>query len=214
MAIEQSPLTLTSDNVTTDISNNVSANKSSAGILLHELQLGECLNDSVVQARRADFSLMLAMLAEDVREQSQFVLPRPAKPEATLHSNKALRKELNLPNQAPLCLESLSDINQFNQVKSIVDNDLAHIHLVNALVPKALSFRDDKNHLPTNVLQNTSLCCQLKYKNAVMAEKEQTATEETFDKLLNDPFNKPLSLNAKKWLQGVQQSLVKAPLIN
>ncbi len=214
MAIEQSPLTLTSDNVTTDISNNVSANKSSAGILLHELQLGECLNDSVVQARRADFSLMLAMLAEDVREQSQFVLPRPAKPEATPQSNKALRKELNLPNQAPLCLESLSDINQFNQVKSIVDNDLAHIHLVNALVPKALSFRDDKNHLPTNVLQNTSLCCQLKYKNAVMAEKEQSATEETFDKLLNDPINKPLSFNAKKWLQGVQQSLVKAPLIN
>ncbi|MEW6995610.1 VC2046/SO_2500 family protein [Colwelliaceae bacterium MEBiC 14330] len=214
MAIEQSPLTLNSENVTTDISNNVSANESSAGILLHELQLGECLNDSVVQARRADFSLMLAMLAEDVREQSQFVLPRPAKPEATLQSNKALRKELNLPNQAPLCLESLSDINQFNQVKSIVDNDLAHIHLVNALVPKALSFRDDKNHLPTNVLQNTSLCCQLKYKNAVMAEKQQSVTEETFDKLLNDPINKPLIFNAKKWLQGVQQSLVQAPLIN
>jgi len=45
-------------------------------ILLHELQLGEQLNESVHQARRADFSLMLAMLCDDVREQSQFILPK------------------------------------------------------------------------------------------------------------------------------------------
>ena len=36
---------------------------SSTDVLLHELQLGEQLNESVVQTRRADFSLMLAMLA-------------------------------------------------------------------------------------------------------------------------------------------------------
>ena len=74
----QPSFTLNNENVTIDAKSKDTANILPDNILLHELQLGEQLNDSVVQARRADFSLMLAMLAEDVREQSQFVLPKPA----------------------------------------------------------------------------------------------------------------------------------------
>ncbi len=210
----QPSFTLNNENVTIDAKSKDTANILPDNILLHELQLGEQLNDSVVQARRADFSLMLAMLAEDVREQSQFVLPKPADVEPKNQSNQALRAEFNLPKQAPLSLKSLQELNQFNQVKSIIDNDIAHIRLTNAISPKALSFRDDKNHIPTDILRNTSVCCQFKHQNRTMTKEEIACSETDNDMIINRPINKPLSFDAKAWLDGIQQSLVKAPLVN
>ncbi len=207
--LAQNTFAFNDDKASVDATSNGSAN-----ILLHELQLGEQLNESVAQTRRADFSLMLAMLAEDVREQSLFVLPKATSPEVAEQSNQALRKAFNLPNQAPLGLKSLEDIGQFNQVNSIVENNIADIHLTNVLVPKPLSFRDDKHHLPNNVLQNTSVSCQLKHENVRTTNRVEALTEVNNDKLVNDTINKPLSFNAKGWLEGIQQSLVKAPLIN
>ena len=94
---------------------------SSASALLHELQLGEQLNESVVQTRRADFSLMLAMLADDVREQSQFLLPQTPETTPADVTNIALRKQFNLPEKPALALTTLDDVKQFNQVHNIVD---------------------------------------------------------------------------------------------
>jgi len=179
---------------------------SSTEVLLHELQLGEQLNESVVQTRRADFSLMLAMLAEDVREQSQFILPKAKQAVTSDASNAALRKEFNLPAKEPLGLSSKDDVEQFNQVQSVIDGDIATIHLHNAMTPNPLAFRDDHQHIPTEILKNTSLLCQLKHQQG----QEAGAT----DKLIEQPINKSLDFNAKAWLEGIQQSLVKAPLIN
>ena len=206
MAVELSPSFLTKNFASGDEAIKGSAEQlvtdfSSANILLHELQLGEQLNESVVETRRADFSLMLAMLADDVREQSQFLLPHAPEPIETDFTNLALRKQFNLPEQAPLALSSLDDVKQFNQAQTIADNDLATIHLANAMMAKPLAFRDDKKHIDTQVLQNTSLFTQLKHK--------QTLTSDA-----DNPLSKPLTFNAKAWLDGIQQAIIKAPLLN
>jgi hypothetical protein len=186
------------------------ASASSTDVLLHELQLGEQLNESVVQTRRADFSLMLAMLAEDVREQSQFTLPKAQHPVASNVSNSALRKEFHLPDTAALGLSSMDEVDQFNQAQSVIDNDIANIRLQSAMTPNPLAFRDDRQHIATEVLQNTSLFCQLKHQQA---QAIKTAGNDGVQPV-DQPLTKSLNFNAKAWLDSVQQSLVNAPLIN
>lgn len=207
-----------SNNVIKNSAGHLAADLSSTNVLLHELQLGEQLNESVEQTRRADFSLMLAMLAEDVREQSQFLLPKSQEVTPADLSNIALRKQFNLPDRAALALTTPNDVTQFNQAQSLVDNDLANIHLSNAMMPKPLAFRDDKKHIETQVLENTSLFTQIKYKQAAkacqikcnqLAQNQSTAAIET-----GKPLSQSLNFNAKAWLDGIQQSLVKAPLVN
>ncbi|MCW8866463.1 MAG: VC2046/SO_2500 family protein [Colwellia sp.] len=172
------------------------AEPSKSKALLHELQLGEQLNESVHQARRADFSLMLAMLCDDVREQSQFVLPHHEVDEKTLNTN-VLRKRFDLPEQAPLALQKLEQINAFNQARDIKENNIENIHLTDALQPKALAFRDDAQHIASNIMGNTTLVCQAKH-----AEHKTDAV-----------LNKRLVMDAEGWLKNIQMSLVKSSLL-
>jgi hypothetical protein len=171
--------------------------------LLHELQLGEQLNECIHQSRRSDFSLMLAMLCDDVREQSQFILPKTAPIDGTSTdkpqvNNDILRKHFELPEEAPLALKSIEQINQFNQGQLIADNDIVSLHLLNALSPKPLAFRDDNKHIQSSILKNTSLVCQ---------EKHLQINE---DKVLN----KTLDMHVEGWLKAVQTSLVKSKLVD
>lgn len=191
-------------NVVDDIFNN-SLNKQTDALkpLLHELQLGEQLNECVHQARRSDFSLMLAMLCDDVREHSQFILPQTASIYGTSTdkeqiTNQALRKYFDLPEKAPLALEDIEQINQYNQAQLIADNDLTSLHLMNALTPKPLAFRDDNNHISSIVLSNTSLVCQ---------EKHALKQEEKV-------INKPLNMHVENWLKVIQTSLIKSNLVD
>ena len=106
MAVELSPQfsttnTSQSNDVAKDSAGKSATDFSSASVLLHELQLGEQLNESVVQARRADFSLMLAMLTADVREQSQFLLPQAEETTVADVTNIALRKATVVPHRNP-----------------------------------------------------------------------------------------------------------------
>jgi len=177
--------------------NNIAPN---SAILLHELQLGEQLNESVHQARRADFSLMLAMLCDDVREHSQFILPQAdaSTVEQSAQTTQALRKHFDLPEKAPLALKNIEQISQYNQSQLLADNDLASIQLGNALSPKPLTFRDDKQHIASHVLGNTSLTCQEKHLS------QQTSPV----------LNKPINMNVEAWLKAVQTSLVKSSLVD
>jgi len=208
-----------SSNLVKDSAGQLATDFSSASVLLHELQLGEQLNESVVQARRADFSLMLAMLASDVREQSQFLLPQTQQKLAADITDSSLRKQFNLPEKSALALTTLDEVKKYNQVQTIIDNDLASIHLTNAMQPKPLAFRDDKKYIDSQVLKNTSLFTQLKYKQAADINQERTrllqasqVAELSID--ADKPLNQPLNFNAIAWLDGIQQSLVKAPLLN
>lgn len=172
----------------------------SSEILLHELQLGEQLNESVHEARRADFSLMLAMLCDDVREHSQFILPQSGTDdiEQAKQTDETLRKYFDLPEKAPLALKNIEQVSQYNQGQLIADNDLVSLQLSNVLAPKPLAFRDDKKFIASNVLGNTSLTCQEKY-----AHPQPSAV-----------LNKRLNMKVDNWLKTVQTSLVKSSLID
>jgi hypothetical protein len=175
-----------------------SLNKSSlqSNVLLHELQLGEQLNECVHQERRADFSLMLAMLCDDVREQSQFSLPQ-SDVDTKDETNAYLRQHFQLPKQSPLSLENLEQIQEYNQAQDIIDNNLVNIHLTNVLQPKPLNFRNDALFITNTVMENTSIVCQ---------EKRANSKQDAI-------LNKRSLMNVDAWLQNIQTSLVKSRLI-
>jgi hypothetical protein len=181
--------------------NNIPDNNiaQSSEILLHELQLGEKLNESVHQARRADFSLMLAMLCDDVREHSQFVLPQADidSVDLTTQNNQVLRKHFDLSEEAPLALKNMEQISQYNQGQLLADNNLISIHFDNALSPKPLTFRDNKQHIDSNILGNTSLTCQEKHSHHQPSPV----------------LNKRINMNVEGWLKSVQTILVKSSLV-
>jgi len=169
-------------------------------ILVHELQLGEQLNESVHSARRADFSLLLAMLTDDVQSHSQFSLPQTIS-EKVVVDDASLRKEFELPEKAPLALDEKHTTSIFNQAEHIQKDNLAEIHLTNALSPKPLAFRDDKKHITQQVLNNTSLYCQKRF------NQQKNDAEPTID-------SSRLAFNAKGWLNAVHNTIVKAPLLD
>ena len=169
-------------------------------ILVHELQLGEQLNESVHSARRADFSLLLAMLADDVQSHSQFSLPKTV-PDVKNTNDATLRKEFELPENAPLSLDENHTTSIFNQSELIQSNNMAELHLSNALSPKPLAFRDDKKHITQQIISNTSLYCQKKF--------NQKRDNEEIDSDITR-----LSFDAKGWLKAVHNTIVKAPLLD
>jgi hypothetical protein len=183
------------------------AHSATALPLSHELQLGDQLNECVHQTRRADFSLMLAMLAEDVREHSQFSLPSKVDATEANSSETALRKKFQLPNSAPLALKSMEEIASFNQAGTISANDLASIRLSNAIAPKPLAFRDDKKHISHDVIANTSVHCQVKLSQAAQSNEKNKAQDDVL-------LNHTLPFNAEGWLSGIQESLVQSSMIN
>ena len=171
--------------------------------LLHELQLGEQLNTCVQQSRRSDFALMLAMLCDDVREQSQFILPKAFSVDdgfvdKKTMDNQTLRNYFDLPEPAPIALKNMQQINRYNQAQLIADHDLVTLHLTNALSPNPLAFRDNANHIASDVLTNTQLNCQAKH-----AQKNQ-----------EDVLNKPLNIQVDSWIKSIQTSVVAAKLVS
>jgi len=162
-------------------------------ILIDEQQLGQRLNQSVHQGHRSDFALMLAMLAEDVRFHAQFELPhqeRQLAPPAV----ENLRSYFELPEECPLGLSSLRQVESFSQAKLVHEGRLADVKLENVLTPKPLAFRDDLKHIPTQVMDNTSVHCQHRTKREALNERK--------------PFN------ANGWLKNIEQTLVKSPLLS
>lgn len=164
-------------------------------LLINELQLGVKLNECVHSERRSDFSLMLAMLVDDVREHAQFTLPENEIVSQD-ESEQQLRKNFHLPDKMALSAKDFSNLNRYNQADLLNDTRLMNIHLDNALNPIPLTKYDDVKRIPQEVLSNTSLYCQKRHKNN---EK---------------PLSDKLLFNAKAWLDGIQTSIVKAPLVS
>ena len=202
-------------------------------VLSHELQLGEQLNECIHSERRSDFSLMLAMLADDVREQSQFILPKTEDLADNTVSNSFLRKQFHLPAEAPLSLSDMKQLSQYNQAEIIEKKQFEYLHLMDVLQPKPLAFRNDGSHIETNIINNTSIHCQLKHqlthqvkdpKNHPLnhTDTKEQADDQSIDKTdaLNeivqesDVLNKRLKVNVQGWLDAIQTSLVKSALID
>lgn len=171
------------------------SNVLSNDILVHELQLGEQLNESVHHERRSDFSLMLAMLTDDVRAHSQFKLPVTTSAEKTTTSEQ-LRKHFQLPDEAPLALKNIEALEEFNQASLVENQQLDQLRLANTLKPKPLAFRDDVKYINQQVMGNTSLYCQQKHQ-----QKSSTQTQQRAE------------FNVNAWLTAVQTTIVKSPLM-
>lgn len=170
-------------------------NESAKQVLANELQLGTQLNECIHENRRSHFSLLLAMLTDDVREHAQFLLPVTEESENITDEN-SLRKLFNVGQPAPLALTSLEQITEFNQAELVADDRLSELRLNNALNPKPLAFKDNNKLIDSNVMNNTSVHCQKRH----------------LDK--NESSNKTSRLNfkAKEWLDVVNQSMLKVQL--
>lgn len=161
--------------------------------LLEEAQLGQRLNESVRKPMHSDFSLLLAMLVDDVRMHSQFQLPHEDVVEPNIN-DEGLRRSFALPDKPSLALTDVAQISQFGQAEFVEKGLFSSMHLANILKEKPIAFRDDKQHIPSNVLENTSLYCQLKHQQSEALPKER----KKFD--------------AKAWLQSLQNTVVNSPL--
>jgi len=168
-------------------------------ILTHEHELGEQLNECVHSDRLSDFSLMLAMLNDDAREFSEFKLPK-TEIKAQAQTEQSFRKSFELPEKAPLSLRSLEEISSFNNAELIDNNELLKLKLQEALTPSALAFRDDKSHIPTQVMANTSLHCQNRQRKKLQGQETEKPSPS-------------MNFNAKLWLTALQNTIVKAPLL-
>jgi len=179
---------------------SLSKSTDKSAVLFHEFQLGAQLNECVKAKRSADFYLMLAMLNEDVREHSQFFVPQ-TKTEDRQYSDESLRKAFSLPSKAPLALQQYSQLKQASKAQLVVDQKLATIHLQEALTPMPIAFRDDKYHIPTNVLSDTSIHCQQRIQQNLLQSKKNEKPQKS--------LNAAAFFNAKAWLDTIQNSLVK-----
>ncbi|WP_448548630.1 VC2046/SO_2500 family protein [Thalassotalea fusca] len=159
--------------------------------LIDEHRLGSTLNQCVHQGNRSEFSLLLAMLDEDVRFHAQFTLPQKDEFDHIRQTND-LRRFFDLPEPAPIALTAVEQISDFEQAEMIEKGRLSDLRLQDALHPKPLAFRDDKLHIPTSVLTNTSIHCQHKTKT-----KSETKRSE---------------FNAEGWLKNIQNTLVQSTL--
>lgn len=175
-----------------DTSTHQQSQASVPNTLIHELQLGDSLNQCVKESRRADFALMLALLTDDVREHSEFLVPHTEESEKQV-DKEALRRHFELPDSPSLALSTMEELGTFNQAELAINNQLATLRLSQALNPKPLAFRDDAKHVPTVVLANTNIHCQ---ERAMKIERPKT-----------------LSMDAKAWLKALAHSTGKEAVI-
>lgn len=164
-------------------------------LLINEIQLGVKLNECIHSNRRSDFSLMLAMLTNDAREFSEFLVPDGPMNVST-SDEQQLRRLFDLPIAQPTGLKAISDIDAFNESALANANNMTAVYLNNAIKPKAISFRDDAKHINSNILANTNLHTKKRY---------EVGTEEGSPDNLTS--NK-LKFNANEWLKSVQESIV------
>jgi hypothetical protein len=183
-------------------------------LLLEELQLKNKLCDSVHTSRRADFSLMLAMLSDDVREFSQFSLPEKQHSEEKENNNKSLRAFFELGESQPLGLGAFSQIASFNQASLVREGYMDTVRLKNTLSPKPLAFRNNKQFICHDVLSNTSLVCQTKHKRLI-EEAQEAYIKESEPKSgqykRNDVLpvlNKSKRIEAINWLKAIQKQRI------
>ncbi|WP_076417844.1 VC2046/SO_2500 family protein [Colwellia sp. UCD-KL20] len=167
------------------------ADKIKNEILINELQLGEQLNQCIHKKERSQFSLLLAMLTDDVKAHAQFSLPKSET--VTSQTDKDnLRKQFKLPEAQLLSLKKIEQVGAYNQADLVLSNNLSKLRLLNAIKPSPLAFRDDKTFIAKNVLENTSLYCQKKYQSKNLDNDFKTAK---------------LDFKATEWLNAINESM-------
>jgi len=160
-------------------------------ILVNELQLGETLNQCIHKKERSQFSLLLAMLTDDVQAHAQFSLPK-TEVQKIKKEGDSLRNLFKLPQEQSLSIDNFDQIEAYNQASLLKKESLTELSLLNALKPTPLAFRNNNKYISKNILDNTSLHCQKKYKT------ENSA---------NSAKDVRLNFKAQEWLNTVKESI-------
>lgn len=163
-------------------------------ILIDELQLNGTLGESVHLGNRSQFSLLLAMLTEDVQAHSQFSLPKTEASKLDGTDESQLRELFKVPKEQSLSLSSFEETQNYNQASLIENNSLINISLLNSIKPLPLTFRNDIKFIEKNIIENTSLYCQQKHVSRSDESKEHSSRS---------------AFKAKEWLSNVKECLAR-----
>jgi hypothetical protein len=151
--------------------------------LINELQCGETINQAISQARRADFSLLLAMLSHEVTETVGITEALPAQDmsETALETvlETPLRTHFSLPQPQPLQSSQETYFRGASIASSFHDGGMAGAKLQNYLQPDALAY------LPEQTYQLDELV----YHNLSGHSRRLLANEEIPPHLTQDLYN-------------------------
>ncbi|MCK6262129.1 hypothetical protein KP803_02435 [Vibrio sp. ZSDE26] len=122
-----------------------------AGII-NELQFGAGINHAVHAGRRADFSLILSMFSDDVRDNTP--VEKIDEPEIT---DQTLRKRFELQSPQQLRSDQSSYDISAAQAHAFHHGGMASAKLNHYLVPETLTYLPEETHdLPEEVYHNLS----------------------------------------------------------
>ena len=164
------------------------------GLLLTESQLDNRLNKSVHEHRSGEFALLLAMLSHDALDFSQFHLPKTelSNPEV---SESALRTELGAGPTQPLAPEQFDMLIGQENAFRLLQGGLSDIRLRHCLNPEPLNVRDDKQHVPLEVIDNCEPAVRKRfYEKNKPVERPQIDAAAFYDSLTNEAIHQPLHL--------------------
>jgi hypothetical protein len=131
--------------------------------LIRESQLDVALNTCVHQGRRGDFGMMLAMLSQDALDFAQFHLPTSVAEEKN-RTEEVLKRELQIGPQKPLAPSEFDMLIGQENAFVVQHFGMTALHLKECLVPEPLAVRDDKKHIPLEVIDNCELAVRRKLK--------------------------------------------------
>jgi hypothetical protein len=168
-------------------------------VLTREDQLGTALSVSVTEQRRADFSMLLAMLSQDALDFSQFHLPESSLQEADL-SEQALKKELQIGPQRAFAPEQFDMLIGQSNARILNEGGMASLRLNDCLSPEPLAIRDDKKHVPLIVVDNCELSVRKRFESVKngdsVHEKPAMNAAGFYDQLASGEAQSALQLSA------------------
>lgn len=132
--------------------------------IINELQFGTGINHAVHEGRRADFSLILSMFSDDVRDNTPV-----EKVDEIDTTEKALRQRFELQSPQQLRSDQSSYEMSAQQASLFHTSGLPSAKLSHYLKPDALTYLPEDTHdLPEEVYHNLS-----GHQRRSMGEKEQ-----------------------------------------
>lgn len=163
-------------------------------LLITESQLSSRLNKSVQQQRRGEFGLLLAMLSHDALDFSQFHLPKTELSNSQ-PNNEQLRKELGAGPEQLLAPNEFDMLIGQHNAKRLHESGLSDIRLRHCLTPEPLAIRNDKTHVPLEVLDNCELVVRKRHQEKHIHRENPVMDAAAFyDGLTNPDLHQPLHL--------------------
>ncbi len=147
-------------------------------LLINEWQLGTQLNAAVANGTRDKFNLLLSLLSEDVRDFSQFDLPKATQSALT---PQELRESFALAEPQPLVNRGIS-LQQAEQLSlSIHQQNMTDVRLQCILNNEALLTRYNKQNFDVDIVDNLSFLAQTRLKKVEQDLQKQESNASGID---------------------------------